>query len=279
MILPYLCTVNTCMTPLLTVQAMNNKLLIASLALPALLFPAPAAAQKYQLSGVERTRVLIDKRYDANPDKDAAKFIAPYKAKVDSIMGPVVGVSAQYMSRYKPESELGNLLADILVWGGRDFGETPDFAVYNVGGIRANLPKGNVTVGDIIEIAPFENKICFMTLTGEQVLELFGQIAHRGGEALSHSVRMTIHRSDNTLASLTIGGREVNPKATYRVATLDYLAEGNDQLTVFKKGTDRVMPGKEENNTRYIIMDYFRDCQKQGKNVESGLEGRAKFVE
>ena len=258
---------------------MNNKLLIASLALPALLFPAPATAQKYQLSGVERTRILIDKRYDANPDKDAAKFIAPYKAKVDSIMGPVVGVSAQYMSRYKPESELGNLLADILIWGGRDFGETPDFAVYNVGGIRANLPKGNVTVGDIIEIAPFENKICFMTLTGEQVLELFGQIAHRGGEALSHSVRMTIHRSDNTLASLTIGGREVDPKATYRVATLDYLAEGNDQLTAFKKGTDRVMPGKEENNTRYIIMDYFRDCQKQGKKVESGLESRAKFVE
>ena len=56
--------------------------------------------------------------------------------------------------------------------------------------------------------------------------------------------------------------------------TLDYLAEGNDQLVAFKSGTDVVAPKSKENNVRYIIMDYFREMKAQGKVVESRVEGR-----
>ena len=233
----------------------------------------PCAAQKYKVSKVERTRVLIDKRWDAEPDAEAARFIAPYKAKVDSIMGPVVGSIAHDMTRHRPESELSNLLCDILVWGGKAFGETPVFSVYNMGGIRSNLAKGKITVGDVNDMAPFENKICFLTLTGDKVTELFQQIAHRGGEGLSHAVRLVITK-DGHLKSVTLNGEPVDPAKSYRIATLDYLAEGNDQLVAFKSGTDVVSPKAKENNVRYIIMDYFREMQKQGKSVESKIEGR-----
>ena len=107
-----------------------------------LLIANPCAAQKYKVAKVERTRILIDKQWDAQPDAEAAAFIAPYKNKVDSIMGPVVGTLSHDMTRHRPESELSNLLTDILVWGGRDFHEQPVFAVYNMGGIRSNLAKG-----------------------------------------------------------------------------------------------------------------------------------------
>lgn len=238
-----------------------------------LLMASPAFAQKYKVAKVERTRILVDQKWDAQPDAEAASFIAPYKSKVDSIMGPVVGNIAHDMTRHRPESELSNLLCDILVWGGKQFEEQPFFAVYNMGGIRSNLAKGKVTVGDVNDMAPFENKICFLTLKGDKVLELFQQIAHRGGEGLSHAVRMVITK-DGKLKSVTLNGEPVDPEKSYRIATLDYLAEGNDQLVAFKSGTDVFAPKQKENNVRYIIMNYFREMQAQGKVVESKIEGR-----
>lgn len=233
----------------------------------------PCLAQKYRVAKVERTRIHVDKRFDASPDAEAAAFIAPYKQKVDSLMTPVVGSTAHYMKAFKPESELSNLLCDILVWAGRDFDEKTVFSVYNMGGIRAALAEGEVTIGDVNEMAPFENKICFLTLTGEKVLELFQQIAKRGGEGVSHSVKLVITR-DGKLVSATLNGEPIDPAASYRVATLDYLAEGNDQLTAFKSGTDAKMPNGKEHNVRYLIMDYFREKAAEGKPVESKVEGR-----
>ena len=249
----------------------SGKCMLAAAAM--LLMVSPSAAQKYKVAKVERTRILIDQRWDAKPDAEAAQFIAPYKNKVDSIMGPVVGTIAHDMTRHRPESELSNLLCDILVWGGRQFNEQPVFSVYNMGGIRADFAKGDINVGDVSEVAPFENKICFLTLTGEKVLELFQQIAHRGGEGVSHAVRMVITR-DGKLKGVTLNGEPVDPAKSYRIATLDYLAEGNDQLVAFKSGTDVFAPKQKENNVRYIIMNYFREMKAQGKVVESKIEGR-----
>ena len=243
----------------------------------ALMTATPALAQKYKVAKVERTRILIDKQWDAEPDAEAAKFIASYKNQVDSIMGPVVGTAAHALNRYPPESELSNLLCDILIWGGKAFGEKPDFSVYNMGGIRSNFAKGDITVGDVIEVAPFENKICFLTLTGDKVLELFQQIAHRGGEGLSHGVKAVITR-DGKLKSVTINGEPVDPNKSYRIATLDYLAEGNDQLTAFKSGTDVLSPKKKENNVRFIIMDYMREKTKNGETISSKIEGRCTLL-
>ena len=79
---------------------------------------------------------------------------------------------------------------------------------------------------------------------------------------------------DGKMLSVTINGQSIDPQASYRVATLDYLAEGNDQLTAFKAGTDVVAPKQKENNVRYLIMNYFREMAAQGKAVESRIEGR-----
>ena len=246
---------------------------VLSLFFVSLLLASPCSAQKYKVTGVQRTRILIDKRFDSMPDAQAAAFIAPYKHQVDSIMSPVVGETAHYMASHRPESELSNLLCDVLVWAGKDFEEKPVFSVYNMGGIRAALAKGKQTVGDINDMAPFENKICFLSLKGDKVLELFRQIAMRGGEGVSHAVRLRISR-DGKLLSATLNGQPIDEKATYRVATLDYLAEGNDQLEAFKSGFDVFAPKQRENNVRYIIMNYFREQAAQGKPVESKVEGR-----
>ena len=229
-------------------------------------------ASHYELASVKRTRILVDSRYDAAPDAAAAKFMEPYKHQVDSVMGPVVGEVDHDMTAHRPESDLSNLLADIMVWGAKDYHEKVDFGVYNMGGIRAALSKGKVTYGDVLDIAPFENKICFVTLTGAKVLELFSQMAHTGGEAVSHGVELVFTR-DHKLKSARLNGKEIDPKASYRIATLDYLAQGNDKMEAFKSATNVVSP-QESSNTRFIIMNYFKEQTAQGKVVNAHKEGR-----
>ena len=227
----------------------KTSIILALAALTAL----SACSSHYQLTQVSRTRVLIDGRYD-RPGSEAETFLAP---------------AARYMASHRPESELSNLLSDILVWGAARMGERADFAVYNMGGIRAALAKGQVTIGDVLDVAPFENKLCVLTLTGDKVTELFTQIASVGGEGVSHGVALTISR-DGRLLSATVGGQPIDPKRDYRIATLDYLAQGNDRLVAFKAKSQVVAPQEQDNNVRYIIMDYFRA---QG-TVDAHTEGR-----
>ena len=227
----------------------------------------------YEVASMQRSRILVDSRYDAQPDQKAADFLKPYKHQVDSVMGPMVGQSARYMTAQRPEGTLSNLLADILVWAGKDYGEKPDFGIYNMGGVRADLPKGKVTYGDVLDVAPFENKISFITLKGDVLLELFGQIAKTGGEGMSRAVRLVITK-DGQLVSATINGEPIDPQKEYRVTTIDYLLGGTDKMEAFKKGTNINAPKDVSNNTRFIIINYFREMQKQGKVVDAEIEGR-----
>lgn len=232
-----------------------------------------ACKSHYEVVSVERSRILVDSRYDQRPDAEAAAFLAPYKHQVDSINGPVMGHSAKYMTAQRPEGTLSNLLADIMVWAGNHYQEKPDFGVYNMGGIRAALPKGTVTYGDILDIAPFENKIAFTTLSGKDVLELFSQMAIVGGEGVSHSVRLVITK-DGHLVSASINGEPVDPERDYRIVTIDYLLSGSDKMGAFKKGRNMNSPKDVSNNSRFVIMDYFKDKEAKGELVDAEIEGR-----
>ena len=238
------------------------------------------APKHYQLAGVERSRIIVDSRYDQNPDQTAAQFLAPYKQVNDSVMGPIVGQVAHNMHAKRPESDLSNLLADILIWSAKDYDEQPVFAVYNMGGIRADLTKGVVTYGDVLDVAPFENKICFTTLTGEKLMEVFRQIASHGGDGVSKGVELVVKMDDKgekgELLSARLHGQEIDPQAEYRVATINYLLEGNDGIPSLRDGKDVVSPQEASNNTRFLIMNYFRDMQAKGIVVDSKVEGRIK---
>ena len=231
------------------------------------------APKHYQITSVERTRIIVDSRYDQNPDEAAQQFLAPYKRVNDSIMGPVMGQVAHNMHPQRPESDLSNLLADILIWASKDYNEEPVLGIYNMGGIRSDLTKGDVTYGNVLDVAPFENKISFLTLTGEKMLKLFRQIAHRGGEGVSKGVELVI-TEDGKLVSSKLHGKEIDPKAEYRVATLNYLLEGNDGMPALREGTNIIAPDDASNNTRFLIMNYFKDMQAKGIVVDSQVEGR-----
>ena len=239
----------------------------------AVLLVVTSCTTHYAVSSVERTRLLIDKKYDRPMSEEVSTFMRPYKAKVDSLMSPVLGRAAKPLQAYRPESPLSNLLPDVLVWAGKLYHEKPDFAVYNYGGIRAALPAGDVTRGDVLDVAPFENKICFGTLRGADVLELFQQFMVRGPHGVSHGVELVFDK-DLKLRSAKINGKPVDPEASYRFTTIDYVAHGNDGMTAFSKKFDFVEHKKAEDNSRDLIIEYFRDKLSRGETIDPKLEGR-----
>ena len=230
-----------------------------------------ACHSSYELVGIDGGRVEINSAYDVHPDEAAVKMLAPYKAKVDSVMSPVIGHSEVAMSAERPESLLSDFSADVIRLAATQYqGKPVDVAITNMGGLRNSLPQGDVTFGNVYEIFPFENSLCLLTMNGKSLMDLFVQIAKLGGEGLS-GARLVITK-DGKLKDAKINGQEIEPDKLYTVATLDYLAEGNDGMTAFLEATERVCP--EKATIRQIIVNYIEEMEKKGKSVTATLDGR-----
>ena len=187
---------------------------------------------------VEYRLLPVDARYDNRLDADFANRLAPYRAQVDSAMSVVLGISEQTMTVARPESALSNWACDAFAEMARHrTGKSIDFAVINTGGIRADFPAGEITRGHIWQTFPFTNYMSIVELRGSDVRDLFDQIASNGGEGVSKEVCMTI--AGGNVEQLTIGGREIADDRLYRVATINFVAEGGDGMVAFRKAVSR----------------------------------------
>ncbi len=124
----------------------------------------------------------------------------------------------------------------------------------NKGGIRNNLPKGDITQGSVIDIAPFDNSIVVMEIKGSDLLDNFAIMAAQDGQGVSGNVKAVYDPNTFELNSVTIDGKKINPNATYTLATIDYLAAGNDYMTPLKNG--KVIAVSPEILYR-ILIDYI----------------------
>lgn len=231
-----------------------------------------AYAQHYKVRSTKWKRIEVTSALDSNPDSTALAIIAPYKASVDSVMSPVLGMSRVAMVPRRPESLLSNWAADVMVEGSTATGlPAADMGLVNIGGLRNNMPEGIVRRGDIILISPFENELVVLELKGKHVIELMRNIAAVGGEGVSSSVRMVISK-DRKLISATINGEKISRKRIYTIATLDYLAEGNDKMYALKKARKRHEIGLK---TREVLMESVL----KHRIIDSKMEGRITISE
>lgn len=253
---------------------MNNKnYWLLSLLCMLMLMSTVGMAQQREVT-VSKEQVVIDSRYDSLIDQSLIDYITPFKHNVDSLMRPVVGQTARILNADRPESPLSNMLSDMLVWiADSVYGENVDFGVYNMGGIRASFPKGDITLGDVLDVAPFENKPCFLTLSAASVDSLFREMASVGGECISKEVRLCI-TPDGKLLSATVDGQPVGTKKEYRVVTINYLAQGNDKMIAFKNKYNVVSPSDDKDNMREVIANFFRAMAARGIVVDGQCDGR-----
>ena len=183
------------------------------------------AKTDYQIAKVEGRMIDIDAKWDTHPDADAVAILKPYKEKIDNMMYEVIGSSEQKMDKGHPESLLSNLVAEVLRQAATKVQDKPaDMGLVNMGGLRNILPAGDITVGTVYKILPFENSLCVMKMKGTHLKALLTSIASLKGEGVS-GIRMEITK-DGKLLNATVGGQPIDDNKLYTVATIDYLAAG-----------------------------------------------------
>ena len=225
----------------------------------------------YKVTKAEGTMVAIDSTWDVNPDSEAMALLAPYKAKVDSIMLRVVGTAEVSMDKGAPESLLSNLVADVLRnAAGQVLGKPADMGLINMGGLRNVLTEGPITCENIYEILPFENSLCVLTMKGVYLKELFNNIAACHGQGVS-GMQLLITK-DGKLLEGTVAGRPIEDEHLYTIATIDYLADGNDGMTALPQAEKRECP--DGATLRGLFMDYVEQQTAAGKKITSRMEGR-----
>lgn len=218
------------------------------------------------------TRMEVDKRYDTLAPTDLVKIMQSYKVRLDQVVNRSIGTSSLYMESKAPESLLSNFLSDQLWLKAAEFcPDGVDLAIINFGGIRAPLPAGPLTVGDIYRIMPFENEMVVLELKAADLLTVLTKIAADGGEGVSN-IKMDM--LNGKITNLLIAGKPFDETRTYRIATIDYLADGNSGMTPFKNAVKRI-------DTHLKLRDaYISQIEKltaQGKVVTSELDGRIRY--
>lgn len=176
---------------------------------------------------------------DLPEDEVMAAQLAPYRVELNAMMNEVVAVAAFEITKFdgRYESSLGNLASEAMLEEAMLVtGEQLDLAVGNAGGLRVPLAEGEVTLGNVFELMPFENYLVVQTLSGVQVDSLAQQLARENGEPVA-GIRFAI-TADNRAVEIEVGGEPLDHDRLYRVVTHNYLAYGGGDMSVLWEPLD-----------------------------------------
>ena len=212
--------------------------------------------------------VVVDR--SSTPDPAETAVISKWQALAGPIAGAVVGTVAQDVTGDSGgnrgiETPMGDLIADAILWGTQS-GNT-QLAFMNVGGVRnsflvngiANGEKpGEITYTEAYNVAPFGNLLVSLDMTGQQIKDTLEQqfIAGRPGgrDALglgvsagfSYTWDATQPQGSKVVpGTMSLHGVPMDMAATYRVGTINFLANGGDSFSGFMAGTN-LLGGKED---------------------------------
>ncbi|MGB7621257.1 MAG: bifunctional UDP-sugar hydrolase/5'-nucleotidase [Terriglobia bacterium] len=149
---------------------------------------------------------------DIPEDTAVAAVVDRYWKPIAARYGEIIGKAADDFSERGDDLTPYNLVADSI----REAMGT-DIEFENMGGVRAPLVQGNITLADIIDMDPFDNKVVTFKVTGKQLKE----ILMRSRPAVS-GLRYRLENRE--LRELTVGGKPVEDDRTYTGATNSYFA-------------------------------------------------------
>nr|WP_321451795.1 bifunctional UDP-sugar hydrolase/5'-nucleotidase [uncultured Carboxylicivirga sp.] len=143
-------------------------------------------------------------------DKDVQEIVKYWQGKVDEELSEQIGYTD--VDIYRSSDEMKNMQCDSWLHKFTD----ADIAFTNRGGIRQDIPQGEITLNSIVSVLPFENEIIQLQLTGKQVKEMalasdicMGGMTANGGFYLSD-------------------GTPIEDAKSYTVLTIDYLYVRDD---------------------------------------------------
>ena len=214
--------------------------------------------------------IPVNSRLDNRVDPTFSSIIEDYAAEVKEKMDVKLGYAPYNINRGTPESALGNLTADGLIWMAKQFHNVDaDVAVYNTGGVRANISKGNVTLGDVYAVYPFDNVLSIVTITGSKLKKLMYKVPN--SLYVNAGVKI-IAQESGWVDSITINGKSIDNNKNYTVATIDFISDNDGYTEIFSKPTKRT-------DSVEIIRDYFGEyfkylAKQNNGNITASKDGR-----
>lgn len=191
--------------------------------------------------------IPVKNHLDKKLDPEFSSIVDEYTASVSYKMEEVIGNCPQAIRKGAPESPLYNLTGDALIWMAKEYMDVDaDVSLYNSGGLRAEISAGNLTIGDVYAVYPFDNVLSIVTLKGSDLKTMFNYVASSGGLPVNSGVKLVI--SNKKVKSVTVNGKAIDNNKTYTVATIDYLVEL--ERYGFENAVSRI-------DAPEIIRDYF----------------------
>lgn len=184
----------------------------------------------------------------------------------------VVAYAPKAMSKDKPESELSNFIVDRVFENVSRLcapsGRKVDVAITNFGGIRVDIPQGDVLLDDIVSMLPFANYLCYVQLEGRDLRAIFEFMAENGVQAVS-GAKLVIH--NKVLESAEVGGAPIDDNKLYGVATIDFLLDGGDGFKIARNAKDYMISDVRIGDA--VLAD-IRALTAAGKPLEYFTDGR-----
>lgn len=202
------------------------------------------------------------------PDKNALRKVEELEKLVDEEFGQTIGwLETDWKRNFYGESNLGNWEADMM----REFAGT-DIAFQNSGGLRKDLPKGEIKVRDIWEINPFGNTFVVFEVNGKMLREMMEWQASGKAELMQISgMKIVVDSRKNVgerVISIEVGGKPLDEDKIYSIVTNNWVADHLYDLFGIPQNSVKVK------NLGVVDRDVFIEAIKRQKVIKSEIEGR-----
>lgn len=208
-------------------------------------------------------------------DQEVERTLRPFRDAMNEQMDEVLIVSKKEMRMGRPESTMGNFVADATELMAEWYSdEEVAFAIQNYRGIRiGNIGKGDITLGRIYEMVPFDNYLVTVSLSGAEVHEICDFMAEHGGWPSSSS--LTYEIKNGRAQNIKIDGKALDNAGTYVMASNDYVVQAANYVDFLKT--------KEVHNTNVYVRDamaeYLRSLHEAGTVLNPALDQRVKNLD
>jgi 2',3'-cyclic-nucleotide 2'-phosphodiesterase (5'-nucleotidase family) len=229
------------------------------------------ACSKKHAESFSNTNVKIDSTYNSFA---LDSIIHPYRTKVDAIMQEVIGFADSNFVSTAPNSVLSNFVVDAVFEKGLQSAQSyfPEMnpsntiGLLNFGGIRASISKGDITIGNIFEIMPFDNIITVLKIDDSKIDQLLNYLYEKGGQPLSNATASL----STTTKEMKINSQPLTKNQPIYIVTSDYLSSGGDKMDFLSNPLSKWDTGILIRN---VLIDEIRE------NGKIGINGDRKRIE
>ena len=182
----------------------------------------------------------------------------------------VIGYSPAVMESHFPESALSNWFVDVLMAKVEKLsGKKVDIGIANFGGIRIDMPEGDIILDDMLSMFPFKNQLVYVEHTGKQIRHILESMAEGRFQVLG-GVRVVA--DGGKLVSAEIGGEPIDDDKVYGLATISFLLSGGDGLTLEQNA--RSITVYKDVDVIDAILEYVYAETAAGRPIEYKTDGR-----